>query len=203
MAQANLPTIYDNKPEAPKEKVVESVINGDEFVSRRRSLGKKIIDVLFNGDIQDVKSYVVNDVFIPAVKETIFEMVNKGLDMVLFGGSSRSASKQNNQTYISYNNYSKRTAPETRQRSVRRVEERSDEEELIFRERGPAELVLEKIFAIFEEYHIVTKADLNDILNRSGNFTDNNWGWTDLNGASVERVRGGYLLNLPKMKHLD
>ena len=203
MAQANLPTIYDNKPEAPKEKIVESVINGDEFVSRRRSLGRKIIDVLFNGDIQDVKSYVVNDVFIPAVKETIFEMVNKGLDMVLFGGSSRSASKQNNQTYISYNNYSKRTAPETRQRSVRRVEERSDEEELIFRERGPAELVLEKIFAIFEEYHIVTKADLNDILNRSGNFTDNNWGWTDLNGASVERVRGGYLLNLPKMKHLD
>lgn len=203
MAQANLPTIYDNKPEAPKEKIVESVINGDEFVSRRRSLGKKIIDVLFNGDIQDVKSYVVNDVFIPAVKETIFEMVNKGLDMVLFGGSSRSASKHSNQTYISYNNYSKRTAPETRQRSVRRVEERSDEEELIFRERGPAELVLEKIFAIFEEYHIVTKADLNDILNRSGNFTDNNWGWTDLNGASVERVRGGYLLNLPKMKHLD
>ena len=203
MAQANLPTIYDNKPEAPKEKVVESVINGDEFVSRRRSLGKKIIDILFNGDIQDVKSYVINDVFIPAVKETIFEMVNKGLDMVLFGGSSRSMSKQNNQTYISYNNYSKRTAPETRQRSVRRVEERSDEEELIFRERGPAELVLEKIFAIFEEYHIVTKADLNDILNRSGNFTDNNWGWTDLNGACVERVRGGYLLNLPKMKHLD
>ena len=203
MAQANLPTIYDNKPEAPKEKVVESVINGEEFVSRRRSLGRKIIDVLFNGDIQDVKSYVVNDVFIPAVKETIFEMVNKGLDMVLFGGSSRSTTRQNNQTYISYNNYSKRTAPETRQRSVRRVEERSDEEELIFRERGPAELVLEKIFAIFEEYHIVTKADLNDILNRSGNFTDNNWGWTDLNGASVERVRGGYLLNLPKMKHLD
>lgn len=203
MAQANLPTIYDNKPEAPKEKVVESVINGDEFVSRRRSLGRKIIDVLFNGDIQDVKSYVVNDVFIPAVKETIFEMVNKGLDMVLFGGSSRSTTRQNNQTYISYNNYSKRTSPETRQRSVRRVEERSDEEELIFRERGPAELVLEKIFAIFEEYHIVTKADLNDILNRSGNFTDNNWGWTDLNGASVERVRGGYLLNLPKMKHLD
>ena len=203
MAQTNLPTIYDNKPEAPKEKVVESVIQGDEFVSRKRSLGKKLGDILFNGDIQDVKSYVINDVLIPAIKETIFDMVNKGLDMVLFGGSSRSASKQNNQTYISYNNYSKRSTSETRHRSSVRTEERANEEELIFRERGPAELVLEKIFAIFEEYHIVTKADLNDILNRSGNFTDNNWGWTDLSGASVERVRGGYLLNLPKMKHLD
>ena len=203
MAQAKLPTIYDNKPEVPKEKVVESVIKGDEFVSRKRSLGKKMTDILFNGDMQDVKSYVINDVLIPAIKETIFDMVNKGLDMFLFGGSSRSSSRQANQTYISYNNYSKRSVPETRSRAGRRVEERADEEELIFRERGPAELVLEKIYVIFEEYHIVTKADLNDILNRSGNFTDNNWGWTDLNGASVERVRGGYLLNLPKMKHLD
>lgn len=203
MAQANLPTIYDNKPEVPKEKVVESVINGDEFVSRRRSLFKKMCDIIFNGDLKEVTTFLKEDVLLPAFKETIFELGSKGLDMLLFGGSSRSTTKQNNQTYISYNNYSKRTAPETRQRSVRRVEERSDEEELIFRERGPAELVLEKIFAIFEEYHIVTKADLNDILNRSGNFTDNNWGWTDLNGASVERVRGGYLLNLPKMKHLD
>ena len=123
--------------------------------------------------------------------------------MMLFGGSSRSVSKQSNQTYISYNNYSKRSGPETRPRSVRRVEEKSDDEELIFRERGPAELVLEKLYAIFEEYHIVTKADLNDILNRSGNFTDNNWGLTDMSGACVERVRGGYLLKLPRWKHLD
>ena len=203
MAQVNLPTIYDNKPDVPKEKKVESVINGDEFVSRKRSVGKKLGDILFNGDINDVRSYLINDVLIPAIKETIFDMANKGLDMILFGGSGRSNSK-NNQTYISYNNYSNnsRRTSETRTRA-RRVEERTDEEELIFRERGPAELVLEKMLVIFEEYHIVTKADLNDILNRSGNFTDNNWGWTDLNGASVERVRGGYLLNLPKMKHLD
>lgn len=203
MAQANLPTIYDSKPESPKEKVVESVINGDEFVSRRRSLLKKITDIIFNGDLKEVTTFIKDDVLIPAFKETIFEVASKGLDMMLFGGSSRSVSKHSNQTYISYNNYSKRSGPETRHRSVRRVEEKSDDEELIFRERGPAELVLEKLYAIFEEYHIVTKADLNDILNRSGNFTDNNWGLTDMSGACVERVRGGYLLKLPKWKHLD
>lgn len=204
MAQANLPTIYDSKPETPKEKVVEPAIEGDEFVSRKRPLGKKLGDVLFNGDIQDVKSYVISDVLIPAIKETIFDMVNKGLDMVLFGGSTRSSSKSN-QTYISYNNYSNTTnrrTQETRTRT-RRLDDRLDEEELIFRERGPAELVLEKMRIIFEDYHIVTKADLNDILNRTGNFTDNNWGLTDMTGAGVERVRGGYLLKLPRWKHLD
>lgn len=204
MAQANLPTIYDTKPDTPKEKVVEHVLQGDEFVSRKRSLGKKLGDILFNGDVKDVKSYIIQDVLIPAVKETIFDMVNKGLDMFLFGGTGSHSGNKNNQTYISYNNYSKQSGRRSESRTqTRRYEERTDEEELIFRERGPAELVLEKIYAIYEDYHIVTKADLNDILNRTGNFTDNNWGWTDLTGASVERVRGGYLLNLPKMKHLD
>ena len=204
MAQVNMPTIYDTKPDTPKEKKVESILNGDEFVTRKRSVGKKLGDILLNGDLQDVKSYLIEDVLIPSVKETIFELANKGLDMLLFGGTGRTTSKSN-QTYISYNNYSNqsghRSAPE-RSRN-RREEIGFNDEELIFRERGPAEMVLEKMMAIFEEYHIVTKADLNDIMNRTGNFTDNNWGLTDMSGARVERVRGGYLLNLPKWKHLD
>ncbi len=204
MAQTNLPTIYDTKPDTPKEKKIEKVIDGNEFVTRRRSVGKKLGDILLSGDMKDVKSNLIEDVLIPSIKETIFELANKGLDMLLFGGTSRASSKSN-QTYISYNNYSnqnsRRSASE-RSRS-RRDESKIDDEELIFRDRGPAEMVLEKMFAIFEEYHIVTKADLNDMLNKTGNFTDNTWGLTDMTGACVERVRGGYLLKLPRWKHLD
>ncbi len=205
MAKSNLPTIYETKPDTPKEKKVEKVIDGDEFVTRKRPLGKKIGDIFLNGDIEDVKSYLINDVLIPSIKETIFDLVNKGLDMLLFNDTraTRTSSKTN-QTYISYNNYSNKDRRQSTERShSRREPVRGEDEELIFKDRGPAEMVLEKMYAIFEEYHIVTKADLNDMLNRTGNFTDNNWGWTDLSGASVERVRGGYLLSLPKMKHLD
>lgn len=204
MAQVNMPTVYDTKPDTPKEKKVESVLNGDEFVTRRRSLGKKLADILLNGDAQDVKSYLIEDVLIPSVKETIFELANKGLDMLLFGGTGRSTSKPS-QTYISYNNYSSQSShrSQSERSRGRRDEFKFDDEELIFRDRGPAEMVLEKMMAIFEEYHIVTKADLNDIMNRTGYFTDNNWGLTDMKGACVERVRGGYLLNLPRWKHLD
>lgn len=203
MAQANLPTMYETKPDTPKEKKVESVINGDEFVSRKRSVAKKLGDILLNGDAQDVKSYLINDVLIPSVKETIFELASKGLDMLLFGGSGTRPSSKSNQTYISYNNYSNQRRTQ-HERSTRRYDEpKFNDEELIFREPGPAYVVLEKMMAIFEEYHIVTKADLNDIMNRTGNFTDNNWGITDMSGATVSRVRGGYLLNLPRWKHLD
>ena len=106
MAKTNLPTIYETKPDTPKEKKVEKVIDGDEFVTRRRPLGKKMSDIFLNGDIDDVKSYLINDVLIPAVKETIFDMVNKGLDMLLFNSTSGRSSSKSNQTYISYNTYS-------------------------------------------------------------------------------------------------
>ena len=204
MAKTNLPTIYETKPDTPKEKKVEKVIDGDEFVTRRRPLGKKMSDIFLNGDIDDVKSYLINDVLIPAVKETIFDMVNKGLDMLLFNSTSGRSSSKSNQTYISYNTYSNKDYRHASDRSGSRKDSvKVDDEELIFRERGPAEMVLERMWSIFREYHIVTKADLNDLLNRTGNFTDNNWGLTDMSGACVERVRGGYLLKLPRWKHLD
>ena len=204
MAKADLPTIYETKPDTPKEKKIEKVIDGDEFVTRKRPLGKRVGDIFLKGDIDDVRSYVINDVLIPAVKETIFDMVNKGLDMLLFNSTSSRSSRKSDQTYISYNNYSYKDYRRTSDRSESRKEPvRSDDEELIFRDRGPAEMVLERMYSIFREYHIVTKADLNDLLNRTGNFTDNNWGLTDMTGACVERVRGGYLLKLPRWKHLD
>lgn len=204
MAKTNLPTIYETKPDTPKEKKVEKVIDGDEFVTRRRPLGKKMSDIFLNGDIDDVKSYLVNDVLIPSIKETIFDLVNKGLDMLLFNSTSGRSSSKSNQTYISYNTYSNKDYRHASDRSnTRKDSVRVDDEELIFRERGPAEMVLERMWSIFREYHIVTKADLNDLLNRTGNFTDNNWGLTDMSGACVERVRGGYLLKLPRWKHLD
>ena len=204
MAKTNLPTIYETKPDTPKEKKVEKVIDGDEFVTRRRPLGKKMSDIFLNGDIDDVKSYLINDVLIPSIKETIFDLVNKGLDMLLFNSTSGRSSSKSNQTYISYNTYSNKDYRHASDRSnTRKDSVRVDDEELIFRERGPAEMVLERMWSIFREYHIVTKADLNDLLNRTGNFTDNNWGLTDMSGACVERVRGGYLLKLPRWKHLD
>jgi len=203
MARSNLPTIYETKPDVPKEKKVENVIDGDEFVSRKRPLNKKIGDIFLNGDINDVRSYLINDVLIPSIKETIFDLVNKGLDMLLFNEIHSGRATTRNQTYISYNNYSNKERKQNTDRSYRRDRVSGADEELIFKDRGPAEMVLEKMYAIFEEYHIVTKADLNDMLNRTGNFTDNNWGLTDMTGACVERVRGGYLLRLPRWKHLD
>ena len=49
----------------------------------------------------------------------------------------------------------------------------------------------------------VTVADLYDLVGISSDYTDRKYGWTDLATAKPIRVRGGYLLDLPRAKLLD
>jgi len=41
------------------------------------------------------------------------------------------------------------------------------------------------------------------LVGLAATHTDNKWGWTDLSGAGVSRIRGGYLLDLPEPEPLD
>jgi hypothetical protein len=56
---------------------------------------------------------------------------------------------------------------------------------------------------VIGEYGSVTVADLLEMVSLDSSFTDWKYGWTDLRGSSVKRVRGGYLIVLPKPILLD
>jgi hypothetical protein len=66
-----------------------------------------------------------------------------------------------------------------------------------------AEEVINELSRIIELYNSATVADLYDLVDISGKFTDQKWGWTDMSIAAVNRVKEGYLLILPKLESLD
>lgn len=70
--------------------------------------------------------------------------------------------------------------------------------EIIIPTRPEAEAVLEGLFALLDEYEVASVADLYEMVGESSQFTDRNWGWTDLRGSDIRRVREGYLLDLPR-----
>ena len=51
---------------------------------------------------------------------------------------------------------------------------------------------------IMEEYETVRVADLYDLVGITGNYTDNNYGWTNIKNAQVVRVRDGYKIKMPR-----
>jgi hypothetical protein len=63
--------------------------------------------------------------------------------------------------------------------------------------RAEAEDVIDRLFDLVGKYDTASVADLYELVGFDSAHTDYKWGWTDLRGAGVAKVREGYLLDLP------
>ena len=185
-----------------KKKKVERVATG-KVKTKKKSEIHKLTDVFISEDISSVKEYIIMDVLLPTVKKAISEMVTNGIDMLLYGEArgnrkDRGGSKV---SYSKYYDYGDRDRDYDRRRTRTRMG--YDYDEIVLESRGEAEEVLERMDDLLDNYGIVSVADLYDLVGITGNYTDNKYGWTSLRNASVQRLRDGYLLKLPKALPLD
>ena len=189
----------DRNRSAP-EKKVEKVIAGT-VKSKKKSEIRKFTDVFISEDINNVKSYILLDVLIPAIKKAISDIVTNGIDMILYGetGKTKSNSIASKVSYRSY--YDGRNG--RRDYSAIRTKISYNYDDIIFDNRGEAEDVLSRMDELISTYGLVSVADLYDLVGVTGNYTDNKYGWTNIRNASVIRVRDGYMLKLPKALPLD
>lgn len=74
--------------------------------------------------------------------------------------------------------------------------------DIVFSNRGDAEEVLSGMLEILEHFEVVSVADLFDLAGFSFKYTDDKYGWTNLQDARVDRVCGGYVIRLPKATKL-
>lgn len=175
---------------------LDKIIEGNA-TSKKQSEMRKFKDIFISEDAKDVKSYIVLDVLIPAIKKAISDIVTNGIDMILYGetkarGSSSISSK------VSYRSYYDRGDRD--RRNYRSMNQRIgyNYDDVILDNRGDAEEVLSRLDELIETYGIVSVADLYDLVGVSGNYTDNKYGWTDIRNAQVLRVKSGYMIKLPK-----
>lgn len=166
---------------------------------KKKSAGKRITETLVGEDVDNVMQYLIYDVLVPSAKSTIIDMVSGGIEMLL--GGERKNTRMTRDRGRSYVNYSSSVRDHHRVVSPR---SRSTHifDDILLQTRGDAEAVLSQMVDIIDEYGQVSVADLYDLVDISGEFTDHRYGWTNLSRATVERTRGGYLLNLPKTVEL-
>lgn len=170
---------------------------------RKKSPLSKLTSVLFGEDAKQVIDYILHDVLIPAAKSTITDMVTGGIERLVYGDEGARSSRlrrDKGQSVVSYSSFYKDRDRQT-QRPKRRGRTIDD---LIFDKREEADRILDNLLAILEEYECVSVADLYDAVGITSNdFTIQNYGWTNLRDASVDRIRGGFLLNLPETEALS
>lgn len=206
MATVNLedlkPNSYKSKEEPKKE--IQQVTSG-HVIKKKKNLGQKFADVFLSDEVDSVKDYVLFDVIVPAIKDAIVTTINGAVEMMFYGGYSapRNTRRDGNKTYVSYGSYYNGPKRE-RSKSSEDRNARNDYTNLIFDSRAEAEDVLGRLADIVSsEFEQATVADLYELAGISSSFTDNKWGWMDLRGANVKRVRDGYQLNLPRPILLD
>jgi hypothetical protein len=190
------------------EKDITRVTSG-EPVRRRKSLRKQFSETFVAGDMKSAMKYVVFDVLLPAAKDMIVEAGSSGIEKLIFGDTRRRGATppQSGPTgYVSYNRMAMGAASRlaSPQRAMsRRARSRHDFDEIILDSRTEAEDVIDRLFDLVSRYESATVADLYELVGLASAHTDHKWGWTDIRGAGVSRVRDGYLLDLPEPHPLD
>lgn len=159
------------------------------------------------GDARSVAMVVVEDVIFPAIRDLIFNVATEGVRGMLWGDLGRGPSHRfgRDSRYTPYNRPSERREREPRQLD-RRERATHDFSSLVFRNRGDAELILDRLFELNEEYGTATVADFYDAAGITNDFPDSDFGWSGpgaLRGAGVRTVQGGYILELPRPRPID
>ena len=179
--------------EANKDKKqIQKVVSGKAKLKKKNEL-QKFADVFISEDVKNVKSYVLGDVLVPAIKKAIVDIVTDGVNMIFYGGTRRGGGSSGSK--VSYRSYYDRKDDN---RSDSRVRTGYSYDEIILETRGEAEEVLSQLSDLIDTYRVATVADLYDLVGISHNYTDNKYGWTNIRNAEAKRVSDGYLLVLPK-----
>lgn len=195
------PNSHKSKKEQKESsgKKIEKVVSGN-VKSRKKSEVQKFADVFISEDVSHVKSYILMDVLVPAIKKAVSDIITNGVDMILYGESGHTK-KSSTSSKVSYRSYYGRDNEKETSQSRRGGFEYDD---IILDSRGEAEEVLASMDEIIDTYGLVSIADLYDLVGLTGKYTYAKYGWTNLSSASVIRARdGGYLLKLPKVLPLN
>lgn len=189
-----------------KEKL-EKVVKGN-VVKQKKSFTKRLVSSMIGEDVNSVTQYIIQDVVVPAAKNTIADMVSGGIEMLLFGEIKGTKTKRRGgQSYVSYNSYYGRDDRREPRRSPHKRNPRSRSshifDDILLETRGEAEEVLSLLVELTDSYGMATVADLYDLVGVTSEFTDTKYGWESLGGATVDRTRSGYLINLPRTIQLD
>lgn len=193
-----------------ESKNIERVTSG-EATRRKKSLRRQFSEVFVAGDFKSAMRYATMEVLLPTARDMVLETVQQGLEKLFLGDHRRHRTRypgmvDRYQTgpQIDYNRISRPSRLSSSERAMsRRARAQHNFDEIILDQRNEAEEVIDRLFELVSKYGAATVADLYDLVGLSSTHTDHKWGWTDLHGAGVSRIRGGFLLDLPEPHSLD
>ena len=195
----------EQKNATTEEKRVQKVARGP--VKTKKNEVRKFADIFISEDVTNVKNYIFMDVLVPAIKKAIYDIVTNGIDMFLYGGSGKGKTSSGGAKVSYQRYYDQRGSSSSSYRGSENTQSRNglDYEDIVFSNRGDAEMVKQQMKDVIGRYGVVTIADMYEMgdPNLTAPYTSHKYGWMDVSGAEAVRVRDGYILKLPRAVPID
>lgn len=185
---------------------IERVTSADA-IQRKRGLGRQFKETFIAGSGRMAFDYMVLEVVIPAIQDTLIEAIQGGFERLIRGESRTRRARassiySDNPPRVDYSRMS--STPYTGRTLSRQSRARHDFGGIVIQSRQEAEDVIDRMFDVLSRYGSVTVATLYELTGIQASHTDEKWGWTSLQGARPARQRnGGWLLDLPDPEPLD
>lgn len=199
------PNSHKYKAEKAEKERAKPIIDKSAIVSTKKPLGKKFSEAFLTEDTNDVKSWLIKDVLIPGIKNTILDIIQ----MMFFGEVDSRRRGRTSRDRESRYDYRGCYNSGSSSRSSRRREDRYDSDDridfrnIVLRNRNDAENVIEEMRRRIRNDGSASVADLLDLIDIPGRYTDNNYGWNDERDIGIRRVSSGYLIDVAEPRYLE
>ena len=198
------PSNSHKSKEEQKKQEEKSVGQIVKTPAKRRRQGdlEKFARSIVAEDARTVRTNIVTNVLIPGFKELLYDIVTKGARIVFYGEDGSKDVRSGNSSKVSYRSYyDARRSERPRENKIDYREPRTavgyDYDNIIIASKGEAEDVLTRMDEMIDTYGAVSVADFYEMVGITGEYTDNNYGWTDLRSAYVSRTRDGFIIRFP------
>lgn len=185
-----------------EDRKLDKVVTG-KVIRRKKPLGRRLMATFFSGD-SGVLKHLFENVLIPALQNLATDMVTQGIERAVYGEvrSRRTSRGSSNlpRTNVSYDRPSGIVRSQYSAAPARRPISQPDAMDIgdiILDSHVNAEAVADSLLDILKEYGAVKVADLNMRLGETPSYTDQKFGWYDLQEMTIRRSRAGYHLILP------
>ena len=184
-------------------------------VLRKKPWYQRAGETIFSEDTNTIGGYILKDVIIPAIRDTLYDIVTGGLSMALYSTpkAGRGGKRPSNSGYVSYGSYYAGN-DKTKPKPIERADKYRTQLD-IYNITLPSDFpdnpadksaanigyaALEQLGDRIDIYGVATVQDLYDTLRiGSAPSTMSNWGWNDISTAKVEFDRGEWVLRMPKV----
>ena len=197
MDQSSL-TQKPNQPKKQEKPKLEKVVQGGVAVKKPGRF-KQFLRLLVNDDVTDIREYLFYELFIPTIKDTLNNAIQRSSEM-FFYGKTKGKSRSNGSTWTSYgSSFDERRRPSRPDpRSI------STSNEIEFDNFDDARRVVDELNEQISRYHKAYLGDLFDVMGITGNgAVDWERGWTRYITDDISYYRGKWILRLPRCEEIE